>query len=63
MLTHYVLAFAIATLSVIAFDDLNVTRFLGVPVAQSKIMQNKLNRNIRKLRASWYIHQKKVKRA
>lgn len=61
MLTHYVLAFAIATLSVIAFDDLNVSRYLGVPVAQSKIMQNKISRNIRKLRASWYIHQKKVR--
>jgi len=62
MLTHYVLAFTLAALSVIAVDDLKVTRFLNASLTHPKLMQNKLSRNIRKLRASWYVHKKKVKR-
>ena len=62
MLTHYVLAFTLAMLSVIAVDDLKVTRFLNASLMHPKLMQNKLSRNIRKLRASWYVHKKKAKR-
>lgn len=62
MITHYVLAFTLAMLSIIAVEDLKVSRFVDVTVSQSKLMQNKISRNIRKLRASWYVHKKKVKR-
>lgn len=50
MLTTYMLAFAIASLSAIAIDDLKLTRLFSVPVAQSKTIKNKISRNISKLR-------------
>ena len=52
MLTTYMLAFAIASLSVIAVEDLKLGRFFSVPVAQSKTIKNKISRNISRLRTS-----------
>lgn len=63
MLTHYVLVFALAMLSIIAIDDLNLSRLVGVTVSHSKIIHIKICRNIRRLRLSWYVHQRKLRRA
>ena len=52
MLTTYMLAFAIASLSVIAVEDLKLGRFFSVPVAQSKTIKNKISRNISRLRTA-----------
>lgn len=51
MLMNYVLAFTLAMLSFIAIDDLRLSRFADVTVSQSKLMKNKISRNISKLRS------------
>lgn len=63
MITHYMLALAIALLFIIAIDDLHIPSLLSVTRSQLKIMQNKISRNIRKLRVSIWVYQKRLKRA
>ena len=62
MLVNYMLVFALAMLSIIAIEDLNVSRFMGVTVSHSKLMQNKLSRRIKRLRVSLYVIKRKVRR-
>lgn len=63
MITHYMLALAIALLFIIAIDDLHTLRMLGASLTHSKLIQNKISRNIRKLRVSIWMYQKRLKRA
>lgn len=59
----YMLAFAIASLSAIAIDDLNLGRNPNVSLAHSMSFKNKISRNIRHLRATVYLQKKRLKRS
>ena len=63
MLINYVLAFTLATLSVIAVDDLKLGRIVDVTASQSKLMKNKISRNISRLRFFVRVSKNKVKRS
>lgn len=62
MLTTYMLAFTLASLSAIAVDDLKIGRFVNASMTHTKIIQNKISRNIRYLRLVKQRKRNKLKR-
>lgn len=63
MLTTYMLAFAIASLSAIAVEDLKLGRFIAPSVTELKFKKDKISRSIKYLRLVRQRHKNKVNRA
>jgi hypothetical protein len=58
----YMLAFAIASLSFIAIDDLKISRHNGVTASHSTLKKNKLSRDIKYLYLKYHVKKRKLNR-